>query len=192
MKDIVKYVYEIGQLKRVKRSGWWMVGIRDPESVAEHSFRVAIIGYILASLEGVDAQKVATMCLFHDTAEARINDPHLLVKRYLDVKQGEALAASEQRERLPSSIADPLALLVHEYEGKESLESRVAHDADALECLIQAREYQVQGYGEVQDWIDNSYKALKTESARKLAEASLHVEPQEWWQGLKKIVTDNL
>src|SRR5450755_1957465 len=190
MKDIAKYLYEIGQLKRVKRSGWWMVGIRDPESVAEHSFRVAIIGYILASLEGVDAQKVATMCLFHDAAEARVNDPHRLAKRYLDVKQGEGLAVSEQLERLPSSIADSIALLAHEYEGKESQESRVAHDADALECLIQAREYQVQGYSEVQDWIDGSFKALKTDSARNLAEASLQVEPQEWWRGLKKIVTD--
>jgi putative hydrolases of HD superfamily len=37
MSNIAKYLYEIGQLKRVKRSGWWMAEIVDPESVAEHS-----------------------------------------------------------------------------------------------------------------------------------------------------------
>ncbi len=37
MKDIIKYLYEIGQMKRVQRSGWWLVGIINPESVAEHS-----------------------------------------------------------------------------------------------------------------------------------------------------------
>ncbi|MBF0384955.1 MAG: HD domain-containing protein, partial [Candidatus Omnitrophica bacterium] len=34
---------EAGLLKRVKRSGWWVAGIKDPESVAEHSFRCAVI-----------------------------------------------------------------------------------------------------------------------------------------------------
>lgn len=184
--DIAKYLYEIGQLKRVKRSGWWMVGITDPESVAEHSFRVAIIGYILASLEGADPLKVAAMCLFHDTPETRINDPHRLMKRYIQVKEGEQLAEDEQLERLPTAIGQSIASLFHDYEERETLESVISHDADALECLIQAREYQVQGYSEVQDWIDNCYAALKTNSAKKLAEASLHVEPQEWWQGLKK------
>jgi hypothetical protein len=39
--DMAKYLYEAGQLKRVKRSGWWIAGVKDPESVAEHSFRTA-------------------------------------------------------------------------------------------------------------------------------------------------------
>lgn len=190
MQDIAKYLYEMGQLKRVKRSGWWMAGITDPESVAEHTFRTAIIGYVLASLEGVDPYKVASMCLFHDTAESRINDPHRVVKHYVDVKRGESLAATEQIERLPDFVASTVALLQHDYEEKESLESRIAHDADALECLIQAREYQVQGYSEVQEWIDGSYAALKTDSARKIAEDCLRITPQEWWQGLKKIMYD--
>ena len=34
--DLAKYLYEIGQMKRVQRSGWWFAGIRDPESVREY------------------------------------------------------------------------------------------------------------------------------------------------------------
>ncbi len=68
--EVAKYLYEMGYLKQVKRAGWGMLGITQPESVAEHSFRTAIIGYVLASLADADPQKTATMCLFHDTAEA--------------------------------------------------------------------------------------------------------------------------
>ena len=58
-----------GQLKRVKRSGWWLAGITDTESVAELSFRTTMLGYILPLLEGANPLKTAVMCLFHDTNE---------------------------------------------------------------------------------------------------------------------------
>ncbi len=75
-----------------------------------------------------------------------------------------------------------------DYEHEASLEARVAHDADRLECLIQAREYQVQGYTDVQNWIDGCRASLKTEAAQSLDEACLQVEPIAWWQGLKKSI----
>ncbi|MGB8346193.1 MAG: hypothetical protein WCD86_15015, partial [Ktedonobacteraceae bacterium] len=73
------------------------------------------------------------------------------------------------------------------YNGRETLEGRLAHDADLLECIMQAREYQRQGYPDVQDWIDNCQAGLKSESAKRLAETSLDVEPREWFEGLNKI-----
>ena len=167
--EIANYIYEIGQLKRVQRSGWWLAGISNPESVAEHSFRTAILGYVLASLERADPMKTAMLCLFHDTHETRINDLHQVAKRYIATETGEREAFSEQVERLPEKIASDVRLLISDYEGKESLESKVAHDADLLECLIQAREYQSQGYTDVQDWIVNCQAGLKTTSAQQLA-----------------------
>jgi putative hydrolases of HD superfamily len=185
MDNIAKYLYEAGQLKRVKRSGWWLAGITDPESVAEHSFRAAILGYILASLEGADPQQTALICLFHDMGEARINDFHRVAKRYIDVGDREEVAFKEQAERLPQNIAENVIALMQEYEGKTSLEGQIAHDADLLECIFQAREYQAQGHTATQDWITNCYAGLTTQSAKNLAEACLKVEPSEWWQGLK-------
>jgi len=185
MKDIAKYLYEMGQLKRVKRSGWWIVGIDNPESVAEHSFRVAVLGYILADLEGANPMKTAIMCLFHDTHEARVNDLHRVGRRYANWEGVEKRAFFEQISRLPPSLAQELLSLFSELEDGNSLEARVARDADLLECLIQAREYQVQGYNDVLDWINNCQSALSTESAKRIAEECLKLEPKEWWQGLK-------
>jgi putative hydrolase of HD superfamily len=184
--DIVKFLYELGQLKRVKRSGWWIAGVKDPESVAEHSFRTAAIAYLLADLEGVDTGKAVLMALFHDLPEARTNDAHRIVRRYADWKDVDKKAIAEQGKRLPDGVAKQVILLFEEFEKEDSFEAKVVRDADLLECIVQAREYQALGYNDVADWIFNAGGALKTESAKKIAAECLNTEPKEWWQGLKK------
>ena len=185
--DIAKFLYEMGQLKRVKRSGWWIAGVKDPESVAEHSFRTAVIAYILAQLEGADREKVVSMSLFHDISEARTNDAHRIVRRYVDWESVDRKAVEDQSKRLPDKIAEGVTSMISEFEQAVSLEAKVARDADLLECLVQAREYQTLGYRDVADWILNAQAALTTESAKKIAAECLKTEPKEWWQGLKSL-----
>ena len=184
-KDIAKFLYEMGQLKRVKRSGWWIAGVKDPESVAEHSFRTALIAYILAQLEGADPERVVSMALFHDIAESRTNDAHRIVRRYVDWKNVDRKAVEDQSKRLPDRIAKRITSVLSEFEEAVSSEARIVRDADLLECIVQAREYQALGYNDVVDWIFNAQAALKTESAKKIAAECLKTEPKEWWQGLK-------
>jgi putative hydrolase of HD superfamily len=183
--DIAKYLYELGQLKRVKRSGWWIAGIDNPESVAEHSFRTAVIGYLLAQLEGADSGKVTLMALFHDVTEARINDLHTIARRYVSVKGIDRKVVEEQSERLPDKVGRHINSLLSELEEATSHEARVARDADILECLVQAREYQALGFGHVADRISNCQAALSTDWAKRIADECLKTEPREWWQGLE-------
>jgi len=68
------FLFEMGQLKNLPRSGWLLLGITQPESVAEHSFRVAMVGLVLASIEGGDIGHVTALCLMHDAHETRIGD----------------------------------------------------------------------------------------------------------------------
>jgi putative hydrolase of HD superfamily len=184
-KDLVKFLYEMGQLKRVKRSGWWIAGVKDPESVADHTFRTAVIAYLLARLEGVDTGKAVLMALFHDLPETRTNDAHRIVRRYADWRDVDRKAIGEQSKRLPDEVANQVVSLFEEFEKEVSSEAKVVRDADLLECIVQAREYQALGYHDVADWILNAQVALKTESAKKIAAECLKTEPKDWWQGLK-------
>ena len=184
-KDLAKFLYEVGQLKRVKRSGWWIAGVENPESVAEHSFRTAAIAYLLAKLEGADAGKATLMALFHDIGEARTNDLHRIVRRYVDWENVDQRVIKDQSKRLPAHISEEMTSLLLEFEEAISLEARIVRDADLLECLVQAREYQDLGYKDVADWIKNSKAALVTRSAKKIAEASVKTKSKEWWRGLK-------
>lgn len=58
-------------MKHSKRTGWWMAGIREPESVAEHSWRTSLIASVIAQLEGADPARAALMAVWHDSQEAR-------------------------------------------------------------------------------------------------------------------------
>ena len=185
--NIPKFLYEMGQLKRVKRSGWWIAGVKDPESVAEHTFRTAVIAYLLARLEGADTGRVVLMALFHDLPETRTNDAHRIVRRYADWRDVDKKAMREQSKRLPDDVANELVSFFEEFEKEVSPEAKLARDADLLECLIQAREYQALGYHDVADWILNAQAALSTESAKKIAAECLKTDPKEWWQGLKAL-----
>lgn len=47
--SIPRLLHEAGQLKRTPRAGWLLAGVPTPDSVAEHSYRVGIIAYVIAT-----------------------------------------------------------------------------------------------------------------------------------------------
>ena len=186
MDDIARFLLEMGVLKNVKRSGWWMAGVKDPETVAEHSHRTAIIGYFLAKKEGADAERVMKMCLFHDIAEARVNDLHKVGQRYIDHMETEKKVLEEQFSSLPKDISKELMKLMKEFHEGKTKESIIAKDADYLENAIQAKEYRDAGYKLTEEWMENIRKMLKTNSAKEILD-KVSESSENWWKGLKKL-----
>ena len=186
LKDITNFIFELGTLKHVKRSGWWLINIKDPENIAGHSFRAGVIGYILANLENADINKVTKMCLFNDLHEARLNDLHKVGQRYIDFKKAETAAHKEQTESL-GNIGKEIFDLHKEFQEQITKESVVARDADLLENAYQAKEYIEIGYKDAQNWIDNIWKVIRTDSARKLLTLIEKTSSNDWWKNLKKI-----
>ncbi len=180
--EILDFFAEAGLLKRIKRSGWWVIGIKDSETVAEHCFRCAIIGYVLAKMERACAHTVTMMCLFNDIHEARINDAHKVAIRYLNFSAAEDHAFKEQTEALPKEIKEELRLWRGDYTEQKSKESLIARDADILECLIQAKEYFDQGVPQAKLFFQKAPRFLKTKSAKKLWKNLLKWDSSDWWQ----------
>jgi putative hydrolases of HD superfamily len=179
--SVATFLHEAGHLKNLPRSGWLLLGIKQPESVAEHSFRVGMIGLVLAAIEGADPGQTAALCLMHDVHETRIGDVPNVGKAYVTTSKPQAVT-SHQTSGMPDEVAKVLQGLTSEYEDTETIESRVAHDADKLETLIQAREYGAQGYA-TGPWEDTSIEALRTEAGKQLARAIKAGDPHEWWKG---------
>lgn len=164
---LVDLIFEALHLKQVKHEGVRLMGVRDPESVAEHSLNAAQIGYIIAKMEGADAYKVATILIWHDIAETRMGDIHKVGARYLDnKKEAEVRVMKEQMEDL--DFGEDILSLFDEYEHRTSLEWMIAKDADYLEQAFQMKVYLDQWYPAAQDWIENVGQVLQTESAKKL------------------------
>jgi putative hydrolase of HD superfamily len=186
LKKILDFIAEAGMLKRVKRSGWDVIGIPHEESVAEHSFRCAVIGYVIAKMEKADEKKVLLMTLFNDIHEARIGDSHKVAHKYLNVRDAEKKAFKEQMEELGPDLAGELEDARTEHDGQETPEAKIARDADILECLIQAKEYKDLGFKSAEKFFKKAPDHLKTESARRLWESAKDWDSSVWWEKLGK------
>ncbi len=171
------FLFEAGLLKTTGRTGWETV--RAPrESVAEHSFRTAMVGWVLAKMAGLSPSEEASLikaCLFHDLHEARIGDLHRLAKLYgkLDEKKCEA----DQREGLAPAMADDLMRSLNLLPPRLK---QFAYEADKIECAITAKEYLDAGY-RTKKWIEHTRPMLKSKEAKALLAAIEKTDSISWF-----------
>jgi putative hydrolase of HD superfamily len=144
---LIDFLSTVGRLKRLRRTGWVESGVGDPESVADHSFRTAVLAMVLADLDGLDSAKTMRMALLHDLAEAETGD----LTPDQKMGMGAAYASEERRalkrclSTLPRALSARYSVLLVEYNRRESAEARVVTQADRLEMLLQALEYEESG-----------------------------------------------
>jgi len=187
LKKISNFLFELGMLIREKHRGYLLTGLENPKSVAEHSWRSAIIAYVLAVLEKADPEKCALMNLIHDFPEARIGDHHKVSARYFSTREIERKVFENQMKNLPEKLSEKFKKLYQEKSERKTKEGIIAQDADWLEMALTAKEYLCLGYKGMQDWINNVKKALETKSAKKLLKVIEKSDINDWWQGLKKM-----
>lgn len=167
IQKIVNLIFESFHLKKLDHIGLKYLHIEKPDTVAEHSLNAAQIGYILAKMEGADANKVATMLVWHDIAETRIGDMHKIALRYItNKKELEEKVMKEQFDGL--DFGSDIISYLEEMDERLTLEWKLAKDADYLEQAFQAKIYTEIGYQDAQERITNVGNALRTESAKKL------------------------
>lgn len=119
-------------LKDLPRTGWVRSGVRDPESVAAHSWGMAVLALHFAPKD-LDMAKVLAMCIIHDLPEVRVGDltPHD------EVRNKAELEASAMSELAPEWLG-----LFHEYESGHSEEAKFVKQIDKLDMGLQASIYQ--------------------------------------------------
>jgi putative hydrolase of HD superfamily len=163
--DFVCFLHRIGSLKTAYRTGWLDRGVppSEAESVADHTFRTAILAWLAASLQpGLDRDKVLKLALIHDLAEAITGDipPYdalpediearraFLERRHVrpadraDAKRAaEAEAIAALVADLPPNLAHEISALTAEFVEGTSAEARFVKQADRIETYLQSREY---------------------------------------------------
>jgi putative hydrolase of HD superfamily len=144
---IIDFIAEAGKLKRLPRTGWVESSVPDPESVADHSFRVALISLILADIRGLDSLMSVRMALIHDLAEAETGDLTPTQKSVSPdaVRQAEEEAIERLITMLPEQIRGLYASTWREFTESITEEARLVRDADKLEMVMQASEYEKEG-----------------------------------------------
>lgn len=179
---IAAFVFELGVLKRLPRTGWCQAGVPMPESVADHSCRVGQIAGILAVMEGADMARASLLGLWHDVPEIRTGDLPHSARPYLPHADAVTIAM-DQTAGIDGRPSQVICGAIAEFETGDTLEARCARDADKLDCLVQALEYQHAGHKGLNQWVTTSFDALQLPSARVLAHAALNVDPMQWRAG---------
>lgn len=110
------------------------------ESVAEHSWRIALMAYFLRSeFPELDMDKVTNMCLIHDLGECFTGDIPSFDKTAADEKREDDLLA-DWVASLPEPYCTDMAALYAEMNALRTPEARLYKSLDKLEAVIQHNE----------------------------------------------------
>jgi len=147
LENLLNFSEIIGKLKVTERSGW-VSNVTEPESVADHSFRCAILAMCIGDLMDVDTEKLIRMLLLHDIQEALTGDYDNYAKEEMGiskVKLKEGIAINDILSLLPSKLQKRYFSIWKEFEDQKTVEATLANDLDKIEMIIQALEYEKRG-----------------------------------------------
>jgi len=176
--DLVKFLEMAGRLKRTPRAGWVEVGISQPESVADHTFRTCILCMLYADMEGLDQPKLLTMALIHDLPEAILGDltPS---RKTTKSKEKEDAAINQILDLLPKKQREKYMMVWNEYQEGKTKEAKAVRQLEKLEMGLQAKEYEEAGLTgqSLKRFIKSAEKAVVWPELRRLLSCILE-EPQ--------------
>ncbi|XP_055714104.1 5'-deoxynucleotidase HDDC2 [Phlebotomus papatasi] len=142
VRDLVKFLELVGNLKHLKRTGWLLRNVADCETVSAHMYRMSMVTFLLDGSEGLDRLKCMELALVHDLAECIVGDitPYCGVSR--EEKKRREMKAMEDITKMISPRGNRMMELFHEYEENTSPESKFIKDLDRLDMVLQAFEYE--------------------------------------------------
>jgi putative hydrolases of HD superfamily len=174
-------VLEAEALKRLPRAGWARIGIAQPESVADHSWRLALLAMVYADLLGLDAGKAMRIALLHDLAEVRVGDAMPGQWSEAQKHRREARALRSMLKPLPPAVAKRYLALWMDYEAGSSAEARLVAELDKLEMVAQALAYEqrrLAGGGDLDPFWGTADRAMQSPFLRERLEALARLRPR--------------
>lgn len=144
--DYLDFFKTVGKSKRLSRTGWVREKIKNPESAAEHSFRVGVIAMTLADKLEVNKDKLMKMALIHDLGTSLTEDMVWIRWGIVDLKARDR----KEREEIKGMVS-----LFNDIEGgreyikifeemtlRSTKEAKIFWQIDKLEMALQALEYE--------------------------------------------------
>ena len=163
----VKKLFDcVSKLKEIKRKGWVVkAGVKDPESVAAHSYSVALLSALIAETKGLDVEKAVLMALIHDLAECETGD---MTPEEKDM-QLEDSSTRQILSTLPEPIKGKLLKLWDEYRKGTSKEAKLVKEIDKLDMGLQALTYSKRFPSkDFTEFLTSAKASVKSEELRKL------------------------
>ena len=157
-RQFTDFLNRVEKLKSVRRHCVTADG--EPETVAAHTWRMALMAYLLKDeLGDIDIDRVIRMCLIHDIGEAVTGDIPTFEKNG-GHERTERQAVEDLLGGLPGALAEELKALFAEMEALETKEAKVYKALDRLEAVISHNE------SDISTWLPLEYELQQTYAAR--------------------------
>lgn len=167
---LVSYLQAM-QLKRLYRQGWLKRGVNetDCESVADHTFGVALLALLAPEPEGVhlDRSRAALLALVHELGEVYAGDI-TPVDGVSKEEKSRLERASLERVLDGHPEAASIRSLWEEFEEGTSAEARFVRQLDRLEMGIQAAMYRAEGRPRMEEFLESADRAVQGSELRSL------------------------
>ena len=149
--QLLRLVARAERLEAFPRTGWQVCGVDRPESIASHSYVVALIALWLSDHvdSKVDTERVLRIALVHDLAEAMLTDLPRPVKQLLG-KDCWRAAEDRATQRLFSHGLSHWEEAHEEYRTAQTIEARLVKAADRIQMLAKALQYNAEHRGRVE------------------------------------------
>ncbi|MFQ5855625.1 MAG: HD family hydrolase [Anaerolineae bacterium] len=154
----MNFLRAANRLKLVPRAGWLLRGVQPAESVADHTYGVALTALLLADLidETVDRERLLILALLHDLAESITGDIPSPASRFFPPGAKESVEEQAVISLLQDWPAgEDYVELWQEYQEVSTVEGRLVRDADRLEMLLQSDAYERAGAAGLDEFWDD-------------------------------------
>jgi len=174
LNQLIEFWKLASRLKNEPRRGWFQrVKLEEIESVADHSFGVAILSLFEAERRGYDVGHVLELALVHDLEEAITGDLTPKDKRKLTpkiVSHRKRVAKERILANLPLRQRQRYQRIWNELVAGRTREARLVKDLDKLEMALQASYYESKGASttEIKDFYRSARRAIKDGGLRKI------------------------
>lgn len=145
----MRAIAEAYRLKDEIRSGWELRGVREPESVSDHSWGTAYLVLLYADQAGADRSRSLEIAVVHDLAEALTGD---IPSRHRTLGEGASKKYRAERDamerltaRYDSDAGARVRGLWAEYEARHTIEARFVRDMNLIDMCLQAYVYESDG-----------------------------------------------
>ncbi|GLT97586.1 hypothetical protein SLE2022_151430 [Rubroshorea leprosula] len=159
------------RLKTTKRAGWVRRDVKDPESIADHMYRMGLMALIASDIPDVDRDKCIKMAIVHDIAEAIVGD----------ITPSDGISKAEKSRREQEALdhmckllggggrAKEVGELWMEYEENSSPEAKIVKDFDKVEMILQALEYENEQGKDLDEFFQSTAGKFQTELGKSWA-----------------------